>query len=807
MKRKGLVILAVVVLFFISMVPNVKAGQDIETRFREGDMDVYDPGLLKVLEEDTEEVEVIIQFSDCITSMDKKALEHIGMDVRHSFHVIPAVYAVGSSAEVMRLKNWPNVKRVEYNARLQWEMEVSTNAINATETWYTDVVDERGKNLGYIDGDGITAVVLDSGVDAGHPDLDYGEKTIMNLKSDTDFVWTEMENTDTSSGHGTHCAGTVAGNGDATAGARRGVAPGAKLIGLSTGEAVSIINALGALEWVYDHSRPDANPHNIRVVSNSWGSSGDFYSPENAIAQVTEMLTYENNVVVVFAAGNDDGDGTGYDDGGQAKPNTNPYANTPSSISVAAYERDGSGVAEFSSRGLKDRNDTFPDVGAPGVSIWSTAARRTMISTMTKQDVTNINPYYFAISGTSMATPHISGVVSLLWQACPEMRVSSVHDDYNGEVDGWFDNPNTRVHEAELILEASARFLPSTGDNGVPDNSTPGHWNMPADFAQGYGIVDVQRAVGIALTLHNLRTMDKDMDGVPDWPDATVKDAMDIYDKKGVKHGWLKYEATDTLKNSWQGEWTRFNNQTNKPDLWNTDQGHKLYIPAQASKMTVDLSYAPVSTEERFKAATINMVIDGNLDGTIDWTQSEGSPLQGNRKSELDLSGGSLSEYRGQYWNFNVEGRGLGLDILDVISPSGIGGEQYREVMIEYDVSVSITLDLSNTIELKGYARDNGLEEIREGIKGVVIKPSNMGAVVGQWEFGKPSREYNATGSHIAIHKEQYDLGRAVPEEDVEPHESAEETPWGLWLAAAILIAALLFSFYFRRRILAKLGR
>ena len=112
------------------------------------------------------------------------------------------------------------------------------------------------------------------------------------------MTWYELENSDTSSGHGTHCAGTVGGNGDASGGARRGVAPGVNLIGLSTGEALWILNAIGGLEWVYEHSKPGANPYNIRVVSNSWGSSED-YDPEDAVVQLIEKLTYENNVVVV----------------------------------------------------------------------------------------------------------------------------------------------------------------------------------------------------------------------------------------------------------------------------------------------------------------------------------------------------------------------------------------------------------------------------------------------------------------------------------------------------------------------------
>ena len=72
------------------------------------------------------------------------------------------------------------------------------------------------------DGDGTAIVDLDTGVDAGHPDYDYlepwtGEKTLYSAKwTPADNDWVETRNSDTSSGHGTHVGGTIAGNGDAS---------------------------------------------------------------------------------------------------------------------------------------------------------------------------------------------------------------------------------------------------------------------------------------------------------------------------------------------------------------------------------------------------------------------------------------------------------------------------------------------------------------------------------------------------------------------------------------------------------------
>ena len=90
---------------------------------------------------------------------------------------------------------------------------------------------------------------------------------------------------------------------------------------MGVGDIAFIDNAVEAFQWVYDNSRPDANPLNIRVTSNSWGSSGSEYDPSNAISQAVLNLQYDNNVVSVFAAGNSGGDGSDLQ--------TNPYASIP----------------------------------------------------------------------------------------------------------------------------------------------------------------------------------------------------------------------------------------------------------------------------------------------------------------------------------------------------------------------------------------------------------------------------------------------------------------------------------------------
>ena len=728
-----------------------------------------------------EKVEVIVQFASEIKESDIDILGDYGFEILHKYSNLPAVYMKGSKQAILALANLKHVFWIEYNEPLEFHMDKSLSVVNATRTWNTIVKDEHGRERPAIDGNGVTVVVLDTGIDAGHPDLDYKEKTISNLKSDFGFgPWVEMENSDTSYGHGTHCAGTVAGNGDASSGARRGVAPGSKLIGLSIGDfGVNLANALGGYEWIYDNTKPytgDSNDHNIRVVSNSWGPSADKYDPNDAISKYIEMCTVDKNVVSVFAAGNS---GENNHDGHTVE--TNPYGSTPMSIAVAAIERNGKGMAYFSSRGEVELNETWPDVGAPGVGIWSAAARRTYISVMKNlQDWSELDPYYFAISGTSMATPHVAGAVALLFQACPSLGLSTQHDDFSNLDDetysaiegGWWNSPQTLVHEAELILEASTGYIEPQGDNGVPSNYTIGWTGGKTDFAQGYGLINVEHAVAIALTLNELRTRDFDSDGKPDYPNASVYDAIRQHDS--ILEKKVEPAESDKLISHWQGDWTRFTNQTTYPNQFlSTDQSHFVYIPKDASQMVLDMHYEPIQTSEEFiGVAQIRLVIDYDGDGNPDWPESS---TYVNKHSELDLNSGGFASNRGKLWNFNIEGIGFGLPG----APSGnLLGESYYEITVEY------TADLMMTFE-------SPTDEIINMNNSYNINDPKMGNL----KLGGPTSSYN--GGELKIYNSYFNLGNVKPiiQPEVKEKEERPETPWYVWflLILALLIMAVLF--------------
>lgn len=329
---------------------------------------------------------------------------------------LPMVGALLTTAQVKVVAGWDDVESIYFNAPLKY--------FNYGAGEYTrgHVVHDQLA----LKGKGVTVAVIDSGIDATHPDLKMGGTTVQNVKivGDLDLVGANaaienLSNTDTSSGHGTHVAGTVAGTGEASINDPRrsryyaGIAPEASLVGLGTGEGINILFALEAFDYVLANQQR----YGIDVVTNSWGSSVSVYDPNNPINKAS-YEAYRRGMVVAFAAGND----------GPAEDTLNPYAIVPWVINVGSGTKAGD-LSDFSSRGVAGDFYKHIDVVAPGSSIQSTKALATPLPyTGPLVDATDptYSAYYATLSGTSMATPFVAGTVALMLEANPNLSPDQV---------------------------------------------------------------------------------------------------------------------------------------------------------------------------------------------------------------------------------------------------------------------------------------------------------------------------------------------------------------------------------------------
>jgi subtilisin family serine protease len=418
--------------------------------------------------------DVVITFKQ---ASDSKALATLGVNFV-SLRELPMAGARLTTAQVRTIGQWPSVQSIYFNAALQY-----SNYTSGEITGGHYVHDALG-----LKGAGVTIAVLDSGIDATHPDLTFGSKVVQNVKlvSDLGLIGASafienVPNTDTTSGHGTHVSGTAGGSGAASAAdARRpfyyaGIAPDAALIGLGAGEGLSILHALLGFDWALANQQR----YGIKIITNSWGGGdGSAFDPSNPINRAS-FEAYRRGIVVTFAASNS----------GPADNTLNQYAIAPWVINVAAGNASKQ-LADFSSRGVAGDAIKHPDITAPGSSITSTRAVGTAVGALGPVVNPNYPDYtlrYHTISGTSMATPFVAGTAALLLganaQLSPdqvEQKLMATSDPMPGyafhQVGAGYINVRKAVEASIGASGERASFL--AGDTAW---SRLGAWNQFAD--------------------------------------------------------------------------------------------------------------------------------------------------------------------------------------------------------------------------------------------------------------------------------------------------------------------------------------
>ncbi|ANE42116.1 peptidase S8 [Fervidobacterium sp. SC_NGM5_O18] len=342
-----------------------------------------------------------------------------------------------------------NPRGNEEFSSLLWGVE----AVGATEVWPE------------ASGTGVIVAVVDSGVDGTHPDLQgqvikgYRPRFNEELPAGTDSSY--------GGSHGTHVAGTIAAKKDGKG--IVGVAPGAKIMPIVIFDDPALVGGNGyvgddyvaaGIIWATDHG--------AKVMNHSWGGSGYSHTMKAAFD-----YAMDHGVVMVVSSGND-----------YYKAAFKYPCGYPGVIRVAAVEYDG---GTFKTTGFSTKADSVV-IGAPGVNILSTVPLPKSLGYEGESVVSEQNGgTYDYYNGTSMAAPHVTGVVALLLQKYKDAKpwqIRKLIESTAKDIDepGWDHYSGYGLVNVKNAFAAGA--LPTSGGATLDIVVTDAYesWGIPSVF-------------------------------------------------------------------------------------------------------------------------------------------------------------------------------------------------------------------------------------------------------------------------------------------------------------------------------------
>ena len=299
-----------------------------------------------------------------------------GVRQGYRYHLRPFVHMHATVEGIEALEADPDVTHIHPDLPVHAYLDASLPHIRVPMLWQE-----------HLTGQGIRIGIIDSGIDFDHPDFTG------RIIEAADFTGTGPGDRH---GHGTHCAGVLAGSGAMSDRHYRGVAPDAELFVAKVlrGDGQGMMSdVMMGLEWAVEQG--------VQVISLSLGGPGPCDGTD-ALCETCEAAV-ERGITVAVAAGND----------GPTPYSVGSPGCAAGVITVGAAS-DLDRIATFSSRGPTADGRTKPDVVLPGVEIIAPRAAATTMGTP-------IDDWYTASSGTSMATPHAAGLAALLLQAEPDL--------------------------------------------------------------------------------------------------------------------------------------------------------------------------------------------------------------------------------------------------------------------------------------------------------------------------------------------------------------------------------------------------
>ena len=383
----------------------------------------------------------------------ERLVDQLGGTVTSRLDIIQAFTAELPAEAVARLAAHPSVQHVSLDARVQNSALATPLDLNAFKQVLTNPSNTFLDTLGVrslwdqgIKGQGVTVAVIDSGI-ASIPEFSVDPNLPEGLQVSrilTRQAFNRDLKSSDNSGHGTHIAGILAGNGIKSAGAYAGIAPLADLISLNVSNSEGMAyesDTVAAMQWVLENK----DQYNIRVVNLSVNSDTIASYHQSPLDAATEILWF-NGIVVVVSAGNHDSSGEGI---------LYPPANDPFVITVGASDENGTPdpaddlLASFSASGVTGDGFSKPEIVAPGTDIISALAPNSSWDKLYPERV--VDGKYFRLSGTSMSTPMVAGAATLLLQSEPDLTPDQV----------------------KQRLIDSARQLVELDDGGTPTRTRP----------------------------------------------------------------------------------------------------------------------------------------------------------------------------------------------------------------------------------------------------------------------------------------------------------------------------------------------
>ena len=346
----------------------------------------------------------------------RNILKNMGIKIKYELPLIDSYCVEVPYNKLTDLAALRHVKYLGADVVVKSQMNIASQEVKARTV----------NNSGYT-GKGIGIAIIDTGL---YPHRDF-LKPNNRIKAFKDFANKKLLPYD-DNGHGSFVAGVAAGSGYVSRGKYQGIAPGADIIAIKaldrrgSGHTSDI---LAALQWVADHYEK----YNIRVLSLSLGTEAKRISGIDAMVRAAEAL-WDKGIVVVAAAGNS---------GPESRTITSPGVSSKIITVGAVDDRrtidiSDDVIADFSSRGPVS-NRVKPDIVAPGVGVISV---KNDTEYQSGQRIRSLATSYTTLSGTSVATPIVSGGAALLLEKYPSWTPNQIKEALMNNAISVDGNPN-----------------------------------------------------------------------------------------------------------------------------------------------------------------------------------------------------------------------------------------------------------------------------------------------------------------------------------------------------------------------------